>query len=70
MVNTILPELVLSDGDFSVASSADAKNLDDHAADEIGVPSPIMFLRGTEKLCGLVVSRELSPSTKSSNPNP
>src|SRR4051794_13541852 len=30
-------------------------------ADEIGVPSPIMFLRGTEKLFRLVVPRELTP---------
>jgi S1-C subfamily serine protease len=30
-------------------------------ANEIGVPSPIMFLRGTEKLFRLVVPRELVP---------
>ncbi|MEO8043403.1 MAG: hypothetical protein ABI674_00735, partial [Spartobacteria bacterium] len=30
-------------------------------ADKIGQPSPIMFLRGTEKLFCLVVPRELPP---------
>jgi S1-C subfamily serine protease len=35
------------------------KNL---AATEIGVPSPLMFLRGTEKLFRMVVPRELSPA--------
>jgi hypothetical protein len=34
------------------------KNL---VASEIGVPSPLMFLRGTEKLFRLVVPRELPP---------
>jgi len=35
-------------------------------ASEIGVSSPIMFLRGTEKLFRMVIPREL-PATKSSN---
>jgi S1-C subfamily serine protease len=35
------------------------KNL---AASEIGVPSPLMFLRGTEKLFRMVVPRELPPA--------
>ena len=30
-------------------------------ADEIGQPSPLMFLRGTEKLFCMVVPRELPP---------
>ena len=30
-------------------------------ASEIGVPSPLMFLRGTEKLFCMVVPRELPP---------
>jgi S1-C subfamily serine protease len=36
------------------------KNL---VASEIGVPSPLMFLRGTEKLFRMVVPRELPPAT-------
>jgi S1-C subfamily serine protease len=35
------------------------KNL---VASEIGVPSPLMFLRGTEKLFRMVVPRELPPA--------
>ena len=31
-------------------------------ASEIGVPSPIMFLRGTDKLFRMVVPRELPPA--------
>ncbi len=33
-------------------------------ADEIGQPSPLMFLRGTEKLFCMVVPRELPPMTQ------
>jgi len=35
------------------------KNL---VASEIGVPSPLMFLRGTDKLFRMVVPRELPPA--------
>ena len=35
-------------------------------ADEIGQPSPLMFLRGTEKLFCMVVPRELPPVTQPS----
>jgi S1-C subfamily serine protease len=34
-------------------------------ADEIGVPSPLMLLRGTEKIFVMVVPRELLPATPS-----
>jgi S1-C subfamily serine protease len=39
-------------------------------ADEIGVPSPIMFLRGTEKLFRLVVPRELPAFVKPTRTKP
>jgi S1-C subfamily serine protease len=39
-------------------------------ADEIGVPSPIMFLRGTEKLFRLVVPRELPAFAKPTRAKP
>ncbi|HZE14161.1 MAG TPA: PDZ domain-containing protein, partial [Chthoniobacterales bacterium] len=39
-------------------------------ADEIGVPSPIMFLRGTEKLFRLVTPRELPAFVKPTRTKP
>ena len=40
------------------------KNL---VASEIGVPSPLMFLRGTEKLFRMVVPRELPPARRAAS---
>ena len=37
-------------------------------AAEIGIPSPLMFMRGTEKLFCMVVPRELPPLTAPPRP--